>query len=453
MRTYFIIWLGEVASTVGSALTSFALGLWIYEQTDSVSMFALNMLAYTLPYLVISPLAGALADRWNRKWLMILGDMGAAVTTLGVILLAVNGQLHIGYIYTLTAISSMFGALQWPAYMAAIPMIVPKEQLGRASALSQAGYALSEMAGPMLAGRLYAGGLFGISAIGLGGILVIDFATFLFATLMLLLVPISHHRPEVSQDETARTIWEDIQSGWLYIKHHPSLLNLLVYFAIINFFGEFMYPLAQPLLFETTTPDKAGTAMSIMGMGMMVGIGIMGIWGGPKRRVNGILIPGIVSGLVIAVAGLRPSIMLITVAGFGYYALQPIIEGSDRALWQTKVSGFMQGRVFAMQTMITSSIGPLALLVAGPLADHVFEPAMQDGGLLAGSVGAIIGVGPGRGLALFILILGLLSALVSVVAYMNPRIRYAEDRLQDADTLYDKKLIEQVRQKLNTYAD
>jgi DHA3 family macrolide efflux protein-like MFS transporter len=132
MRTYFIIWLGEVASTVGSALTSFALGLWIYEQTDSVSLFTLNILAYTLPYLVMTPFAGVLADRWSRKWLMVAGDAGVAVATLGVFVLAASGQLRIGYVFVLTAVSATFGALQWPAYAAAIPLIVPKEQLGSA---------------------------------------------------------------------------------------------------------------------------------------------------------------------------------------------------------------------------------------------------------------------------------------------------------------------------------
>jgi DHA3 family macrolide efflux protein-like MFS transporter len=276
-----------------------------------------------------------------------------------------------------------------------------------------------------------------IGEIGLRGILLIDFATFAFSTITLLIIPIPlHRRVAGSDDDGPRTMLQDIRFGWQYIAQHPGLLGLLGYFAILNFFEEFMYPLAQPLLFETTTPAGAGSAMSIMGVGMLVGIGVMGIWGGPKRRVQGILIPGIFSGLVIALAGLRPSITLITAAGFGYFALLPIIQGSDRALWQTKVAEDVQGRVFAMQTMITSSIGPLALLLAGPLADHIFEPAMQEGGLLADSVGQVIGVGAGRGLALFIMILGLLSALVSALAYANPRIRLVEDELPDADVTH-----------------
>lgn len=427
MRTYFTIWLGEVATTVGSALTSFALGLWIYEQTGSVSFFTLNLLAYAVPELVLTPFAGVIADRWQRKWIMVMGDAGVALVTLVIFFLVLSDNLQIGYIYILTAASSAIGALQWPAYVAAIPLIVPKEQLGRASALSQAGDALSEMLAPMIAGSLYV-----MSAIGLRGILLIDFATFAFSTTILLLVRIpDHHRAEEQTDQP-RTIWQDIVFGWQYITRNRGLLSLMIYYALINFLGEFIYPLAQPLLFETATPEKAGQAMSIMGTGMLIGIAIMGIWGGPQRRIRGILLPTMVAGLSVALAGLRPSLTLITLGGFGYFVFLPIIEGSDRALWQTKVAGNVQGRVFAMQSMIATSISPIALILVGPLADHIFEPAMQEHGLLAGSVGLLIGVGPGRGLGLFIVILGLLSVVLSAIAYANPRIRLLEDEPLEA---------------------
>ncbi len=433
MRKYLIIWVGEVASIVGSALTSFALGVWIYERTDSVSMLTLNMLAYVLPGLIFTPLAGVIADRWNRKWVMVMGDAGVALTTLCVFLLATSSNLRIGYIYILTAVSATFGTLQWPAYAAAIPLIVPKQHLGRASALSQAGQGLGEMLSPMLAGSLYM-----MDSIGLRGILLIDFATFVFSTIMLLIVPIPRHQP-ATEPETQpeaenhkNSLVEDMRIGWRYIAQRPGLLGLLVYVALLNFLAEFMYPLAQPLLLEIASPDAAGEAMSKMAVGMFIGIAIMMIWGGPKRRIRGILIPGIVSGLVIATAGLQPSLMLVTVAGFGYYTLVPIIQGSDEALWQTKVAAGVQGRVFAIQGVIESSVKPLALLLVGPLADGLFEPALAEHGLLAGSAGKIIGVGPGRGIALFIIILGVLSAAVSLLAYLNPRVRHLEDEVPDA---------------------
>ena len=428
MRTYVVIWVGEVASTVGSALTSFALGIWIYEKTGSVSLLTFNMLAYVLPNLLLSPVAGVIADRWHRKWVMVMGDAGVALTTLGVFLLITSDTLQIWHVYILTACASAFGSLQWPAYAAAIPLIVPKEQLGRASAMSQASEALGEMASPFIAGSLYVMG-----GVGLKGIIFIDFATFVFSTITLILARIPRHKRTIEVEQQQNSILQDMRLGWQYIAQRPGLLGLMIYFTALNFLEEFVYPLSQPLLLETATPDAAGSAMSKMAVGMVLGIAVMAIWGGPKRRANGILIPGILSGLAIALAGLRPSLTLITVAGFSYFALLPIIQGSDQALWQTKVAQDAQGRVFAMQNVIVTSISPVALLLAGPLADGIFEPVLSEGGLLSGSVGQIVGVGPGRGIGLFIVLLGLLSAIVSLAAYLNPRIRRVEDELPDAE--------------------
>lgn len=431
MRTYLLIWVGEVASVTGSGLTSFALGLWIYDRTGSVSQFTLSLLAYLVPHLLLTPFAGVIADRWNRKWIIVLGDAGAGLGSLAVFLLVAAGSLQVWHIYLAVAFSSAAGSLQWPAYAAAIPLIVPKEHLGRASAMSQAGEAVSELLSPLVAGSLYV-----MSGVGLRGILFIDFATFVFSTITLIIAPIPPHKhtSDPGNDGTPRTVWRDIRAGWHYIARHPGLLWLLGTFAALNFLSNFIYPLAQPLLFATTNPARAGTALSIMAVGMFVGIAIMTFWGGPQRRIHGILVPAIVSGLAIACAGLRPSIPLITAAGFTYFALLPVLQGSDRALWQTKVAQDMQGRVFAMQTVITSALSPIAILLTGPLTDHVFEPALRPGGALAGSVGQITGTGTGRGMGLFIIILGLLSSLVALLAYLNPRIRLVEDELPDADS-------------------
>jgi MFS family permease len=427
MRKYLIIWIGEVFSTVGSALTSFGLGVWIYRQTGSVSLFSLNLLVYTLCGLLVMPLAGVAADRWNRKLVIIVGDTGAALTSLAVFLLVLSNHLEIWHVYVVTGVGVAFGTFQWPAYKAMVPMIVPPQHLGRASALSQLAEAMAELLGPILAGSLYV-----MSSIGLKGILFIDFATFLFAMSILIAVPISSHKSPGSAGPTPVSFIQDFKLGWQYIRQRSGLVGLLVYFAIFNFCIDMIYTLAMPLLFEMTSTDSAGEAMSKMAVGMLAGIAVMGLWGGPKRRLHGILIPGILSGLSIALAGLRPSLALITLGGFGFYAMLPIVQSSNQVLWQTKIARAMQGRIFATQSAITASVRPLALLLAGPLADRVFEPLMKPGGLLASSLGQVFDVGPGRGIGLMITILGVLSAVAAGAAYFFPRIRRLEDELPDA---------------------
>ncbi|HEX3050294.1 MAG TPA: MFS transporter [Aggregatilineaceae bacterium] len=433
MRKYLTIWVGEVASTVGSALTSFALGVWILEKTDSVSLFSLNLLLYAVCGLLVMPFAGVAADRWDRKTVIILGDAGAGLNSLVVFWLATSNQLEIWHVYILTGIGSALGMFQWPAYKAMIPMLVPAKQLGRASALSQVGDALAELLGPTIAGALYV-----MSGIGLRGILFIDFGTFLLATAILIFMPIPRHIPAIPDSKTHHSVIDDLRAGWQYIAQYPGLLGLLVYFVIFNFFLELIYPLALPLIFRIAEPDAAGQAMSKMAAGMFVGIAIMGIWGGPKRRIHAILIPGILSGLSIALAGLRPSLTLITVGGFGYYALLPIIQGADEALWQSKVVPHMQGRVLAIRSAISYSVRPVTLLLAGPLADHVFEPLMSESGALAGSVGEIFGVGPGRGVGLLITVLGLLSSVAAFTVYLHPQVRNVEEEMPDALILEGK---------------
>ena len=424
-RIFTVIWSGQLVSTIGSGLTGFALGVWIYEQTGSVTLFAMNMLAFALPNLLVAPLAGALADRWDRRHVMILSDSGAGLSTLAIALLMLTGRLEIWHIYVATAFSSGFSTFQWPAYSAATTLLVPKQQLGRAGGMTQIGEAASQLISPILAGALY------VTA-GLESIILIDFATFAFAIFTLLLVRFP--RPEVTAEGAAGkgSLLQEALYGWRYITVRAGLLGLLLYFASINFLYGMLGPLIQPMLLDMTTPDLLGVLFSIVGVGMLAGTLVMSAWGGPKRRIVGVLGSGFVGSLFLLLLGLRPSLPLIAAAGFGAMFTFPIMNASSQALWQSKVAADVQGRVFAARRMIAWSTGPLAIILAGPLADRVFEPLLAAGGPLAGSVGRIIGVGPGRGTGFLFMVIGILAALASLLAYVNPRVRHVEDELPDA---------------------
>jgi len=431
-RTFLVVWFGELISTVGSGLTTFALSIWIYQRTNSVSLLALNMLAYAVPEIILAPLAGLVADRYNRRLVMIMGDLGAGITSLTVFLLFITGRLTIPLVIILSFLSAASSSFQWPAYSAVVPQLVPKDQLGRAGGMVQIGEAISYLIGPALAGALFV-----LPTFGFRGILFLDFATLGAAILTLMVVRIPDALPSAETQEACETpagkvsFWKEVTYGWTYIRARKGLVALLIYFAIANFLQEFSSPLVQPLLLNITSADGVGIALSIMGAGMMVGVGIMTVWGGPKRRIDGILIPGLLGGLAIAVAGLRPWLPLITAAGFSYFLLWPILEASNEALWQCKIPTDVLGRVSAMRGMVVSSIRPLALIFAGPLADGVFEPLLRRGGLLAPTIGQIVGVGPGRGVALFLIVIGGLTALSALGALMTRSIRQLEDDIPD----------------------
>ncbi len=155
MSVFIIVWAGQPVSTLGSGLTSFAVGVWVYQQTGSATLFAINMLVWVLPNIAMAPLAGVLADRWDRRLVMVLSDTGAGLSSLFIALMLLIGRLEVSHVYLATFFNSAFSAFQWPAYSAATSLLVPRQQLGRASGMTQTGEAISTLITPALAGALY----------------------------------------------------------------------------------------------------------------------------------------------------------------------------------------------------------------------------------------------------------------------------------------------------------
>lgn len=424
MKTFTVIWLGQILSMLGSGLTNFALAVWIFEQTGRATPFALAALAGSLPRILLSPIAGSIVDRWDRRKIMILADSASALMTLVIAVLFFTDALQVWHIYIIALIGSSFGAFQEPAYTASITMLVPKKDLARASGMTQSGQALEMLISPVLAGVLFV-------TIGLRGIILIDFATFFFAIGALLLVRIP--RPPVVETQGERkNIWSDAAFGFKYLRARSGLLGLLLFFALTNFLLNLAAVLTGPLVLSVNNAAALGGVQTAGGAGMLVGSIVLSAWGGPKRRIPWVL--GFISlaaaGLVLM--GINPSIWMIGAGMFVFLAPIPVGSGLSQALFQLKVEPGVQGRVFAIRGMISRSMMPLAFLLAGPLSDRVFEPLMAVNGALASSwIGQIIGSGDGRGTALIFIASGLFLLVTSLLAYLNPRIRNLEQELPD----------------------
>lgn len=423
-RTFVIIWLGQSISLIGSGLTGFALGVWVYQRTGSATQFTLIALATALPGIVFSPIAGALVDRWDRKWAMILSDTAAGFCTICLALLFWSSKLEVWHIYIIMAVSSAFSALQWPAYSAATTLLVSKANLGRASGMVQISEAVSQIASPAIAGAL-------MGLIPVQGIFLIDFATLLFAIITLLIVRIP--KPPTTADGKLGqgSLLREAAFGWTYIRARPGLVGLLLFFTATNFAMSIANVLFTPMVLSFTTSTVLGVILSVAGVGMLAGSLTMSAWGGPKRRVYGILGSSLLMGIGAAAAGLQPNAWLIGVSAFLVFFTFPISNSCSQAIWQTKTAPDVQGRVFSVRRMIAWASVPVSYLLAGPLADHVFNPLLVEGGQLAGSVGQIIGVGEGRGIGLLYIILGFLILLTVVIAYRYPRLRQVEIELPD----------------------
>lgn len=422
MRTFFTVWGGQLVSILGSTMSAFGLQLWVYAETGSVTNLALVALAFALPAVLISPFAGALVDRWDRRKVMLASDAVAGVATLCVAGLYATDSLHLWHIYVLVAVGSMGSAFQAPAWLASIPLLVPKPHLGRANGLVQLNDGLSLVMAPALAGVV-------LVASGLGAILLIDVATFLFAVGTLAVVRFP--RPEGHAATSTGSMLGDAAAGWRYVRERGGLFGLLWVYAGVNFSLSFGNVLFIPLVVAFASESAAGGVLSAAGFGAVAGSVAVSAWGGPKKRVRGTMIAIVGAGLGVALAGVRPSLVLVAASAFALMAMVPVANTSSQVLWQLKVPPAMQGRVFAIRRMISQAISPIAILASGPLADRVFEPLMAEGGALAGSVGSVIGVGPGRGVGLMFIVTGLLTALLGVVGYLAPRVRNIETELPD----------------------
>ena len=360
MAGFTIIWIGQVFSLLGTSMTGFALTIWVYQITHQATALALVGFFTFAPTLLITPFAGALVDRWNRKFVMMLSDLGAITSTIVVLLLFSTGNLQIWHLYATGAFSGALGAFQFPAYSAAVTTMVSKKQYGRASGMLSTAQFASNIFAPALAAVF-------LSVIGIAGILAFDVFTFLVAIGALLLVHVPQPAATQEGQKSRGSLWKESAYGFRYIYRRKSLFAILLIFFCVNLLAPFAFTLLAPMVLARTgdDPKALGMVQSALGIGGLVGGIVLSIWGGPKRRIHGILIGLILATMGIMLIGLGQTPLLWSLAIFFAILSVPIINGSSQAIWQSKVAPDVQGRVFAARGMIAQIGAPVSMLLAG----------------------------------------------------------------------------------------
>ena len=429
MVAFTIVWIGQIVSLLGTAMSNFALTLWAYEVTGKATPLAMIGFFFVTPIVFLGPFVGVLVDRGNRRLMMMLSDLGAALVSTIVLFLYATGNLQIWHLYVTATISGIFQGFQWPAYSAAITLMLPKEQYARANGMMEMAGNASQVFAPLLAGAL-------IRPLGLAGILVIDLFSAALAISALLFV----HIPQPARTEAGRegegSFLKETVYGFRYIFARPSLLGLQMVFLVGNFFSGLAYAVTAPMILGRTVNNELifGSVQSAGAIGGVVGGLARSAWGGPKRRVHGVLLGHFCAGLLgQMVLGLGQALPVWTAGSFLWTFFVPIIDGSNQAIWQAKVAPDVQGRVFAARRFIAWLVFPISSLLVGPLADWVLEPAMAEGGSLAPTFGWLVGTGTGAGMALLFVVTGLLAALAGLGGYLFSAVRNAEDILPDHD--------------------
>lgn len=427
MFGFTVVWVGQLVSLLGSAMTTFAISIWAWQATGQATALALAGFFGFGPTVLLSPIAGAIVDRYNRKLVMMLSDLAAGLSTIALLLLYTSGQLEIWHIYVVNAFAGAFAAFQFPAYSAAVTTMLEKKNYARASGMLSLAESASGIFAPLVAGAL-------IGLIGIGGIMAIDIVTFIFAIGALLVVFIPE--PEATAEGLASrsTLLNESVFGFKYIFQRPGLLGLQLIFFIINFIATFSFVLLTPMILARTGNNELslGTVMSIGSIGGLLGGLLLSTWGGPQRKVNGVLIGLMLASASLGIIGLGQALVIWAAGNFFAAFILPILNGSSQAIWQSKVAPDVQGRVFATRRLIAQITAPVAMLLAGPLADKIFEPAFMPGGAAADTfLASLVGTGPGAGMSMMFVISGLLGIFVGLGGYAVPAVRYVEIQLPD----------------------
>lgn len=419
---FLLVALGQAVSLTGTGLTTFALGLDVFRSTGSVTRFALISLFASLPGVLLSPIAGVFVDRWNRRRALALADGGAALVTALLLGLVVGHRLATWHVYLASGLLSALNALHWPAYSALTAQIVPTAQLGRANGIVQLGEALAQILAPMLAGVL-------MTVVPLPWIVGLDCATYVVAAAIVL----SLEGGEAPAASAAPLFTRELSLGWHFIVRRRGLIALLLVIAGNNFSLGILQPLLTPLVLSFATPRVLGMVLASAGAGMLAGGATLAIWGGPRRPIHGVLAANLFAGAALFVSALAPRALLIGAGAFALTFAGAVLVGCSQSIWQRKVPLGVQGRVFAVRRMIAQISWPFGALAAGPLAERVFAPLVAGRGAAAHLARHLVGIGPGRDIALLFAAFGVVLLAIAARGYAYPPLRNIDRELPDED--------------------
>ncbi|MDO4356337.1 MAG: MFS transporter [Clostridia bacterium] len=423
MKSFLLLWLGQSVSTLGSSLTSYALILWVYEKNGSASSIAMLSFFTYLPSILFCFFAGALADRWDKKRLMLAADSVAALGTLSVLILHGMNALQIGHLYAVNFVISLMNAFQNPAANVVVSLLTPKEQYARANGLQSLSNSAVTLLTPALATALSAFG-------GLRTVLIVDLITFAFAFLTLaLLIPVPKLAPAI--DAAGRSVWRECGEGMRFLREHRVLLRVILFFAWINLLAYLAScSLLPALILSRTGGNEAilGAVSTAMGVGTLLGSVAVTMMRPAKRRGRVIFLSCglsfLIGDLMLAVTRGVPA--WIAAMLLGNFPL-PFLNANLTAIMREQVPIDMQGRVFSARDTLQFFTIPLGLLLGGQLADRVFEPMMAGTSPLAQALQCAVGAGAGSGVAVMFLITGLLGALTSFAALFSARFRALDE--------------------------
>ncbi len=390
-------------------MTQLALSFWIWEQTQAVTPLALIGLFTQLPQIPLTLLSGVIVDRLDRRVLMIVADSVAALSTLMIVLLFQTGTLQIWHLYIFVAVNGIFGQLQQLAYSTCLSLLLPAHQYSRANSLNIGIHYGAIIFAPAAAGLLY-------PLIGLVGIGVLDLVSFCVAISTLLMVVL----PQPSTPEESQPPFKlNVLFGFNYIWHNPDLRWVLLISGLFWFFHDLGDAVYEPMILSRTNGDVQifGSIVAAAGIGGVLGTLLLSVWGGPKRDIKGMIWGYVGAGLSKICFGLGRSPRIWIPAQLSSSLHFPLLGSSEKTVWMTQTQSAVQGRVFAVNSLVQLGGGALAALIAGPLADNIFAPLLLEKTFWSTLIGTGLGSGAGAGIALLYIMTAAAMTIVGLVGF------------------------------------
>lgn len=416
-KKFLVIWFGEFISSVGSGLTAFALAVYVYQTTQSATYVSLVTLFAFLPTILLSPIGGVLADRFDRRLMMIIGDGCSALGLIYILAIMLTGNIEIWQICIGVMFSALFCSLTEPAYKATITDLLTEEEFAKASGLVQLASASKYLLSPIIAGFLL-----GITDVKT--ILIIDICTFFVTVFAVAVVRKSLKIQQIKREYTH--FIKDLREGWNTIISKKGILLLTILLTFVTFYIGFLQTLFTPMVLPLTDTKTLGTILSISATGMLLGSLFIGVFNIKKNHTNVLAIGLGFTGVFFSLMGLTTNIYFIAGAGFLLFSTLPFVNTSADVLIRKNIPNKAQGRAWGIIGVISQFGYVVAYAVAGILADYIFNPLLSDNGFLASTIGKLIGTGQGRGIGLLFIISGIFIVIVSLTILKIKSIRVLE---------------------------
>jgi MFS transporter, DHA3 family, macrolide efflux protein len=421
LTTFYTMLVTQILSLIGSHTTGVAIGIWVFAETGDAAPILIALFFAELPQMAGGIFTGWLADKFSRKAIIIIGDIGQAAGTILLLLSISTGNFELWHLYAVMLMQGIFTIIQEPAVEATVTLLVPENHRDRANGLREIAFNLGGIVAPALAGLIF-------SVAGLSGVIFLDLLTFIVAIVVVSFLTIPN--PEQSKEgaEASENWRSELLGGLTFLRRRPALFMVVIYLAFVFFLIN--GPLDMGIPYVSTQMDNEtliGVLLAMMSLGAFAGAMTVTLIANNNHRMRWILWSYMLHGVMLIVYGVSRNVWLLGLAMFGTLYPLPLAGALFKTILQTKTPPDMQGRVFAITGQIFTLTTPFSFLITAYLVDNVLEPAVGQAGWKV--VAPIVGSERGAGMGLLLVLIGVIIIVATTAMIAIPAVRQLEDKL------------------------